>query len=52
MGQAYGKRFSLKLKEAVYKSYVRPPILNESEAWYMNESEIGILQMTERSMVR
>ena len=28
----YGKIFPLKLKEAVYKSYLRPVILNGSEA--------------------
>ena len=48
----YGKRFPLKLKGAVYKSYVRPAILHESEAWCLKESDMGILHRTERSMVR
>ena len=30
------------LKGAVYESYVRPAILYGSEAWYLNESEMGI----------
>ena len=29
----YGRRFYLKLKWAIYKSYVRPAILHGSEAW-------------------
>ena len=37
---------------AVYKQYVRPAILYGSEAWCLKESEMGILQRTERSMVR
>ena len=47
----YG-RFPLMLKGAVYKSYVRPAILYGSEAWCLKESEMGILQRTERFMVR
>ena len=47
----YGRRFPLKLKWSVYKSYVRPAILYESEAWCLKESEMGILRRTERSMV-
>ena len=42
----YG-RFLLKLKGAVYGSYVRSSILCGSEAWCLKESEIGILQRTE-----
>ena len=42
----YGKlpcgRFHLKLKGAVYKSYVRPAILYGSKAWRLKESEMGI----------
>ena len=34
----YGRRFPLKLKGAVYKSYVRPALLYESEAWCLIES--------------
>ena len=48
----YGRRFPLTLKGAVNKSYVRPPILHGSEAWYLKESEMGILRRTETSMVR
>ena len=39
----YDRRFTLRLKRAVCKSYVRPAILNGSEAWYLKESEMGIL---------
>ena len=39
----YCRRFTLKLKEAIYKSYVRHAILYGSEAWSMIESEKGIL---------
>ena len=45
-------RFPLKLKEAVYKSYIGPAILYGSEAWCPKESKMGILQRTERSMLR
>ena len=48
----YGRRFSLKLTGAVYKTYIWPTILNESEAWCLKESEMRILRRTERSMVR
>ena len=41
-----------KLKMAAYRSYVKPAILYGSEAWCLKESDIGILQRTERSMVR
>ena len=40
------------LKGDVYGSYVRPAILYGSEAWYLNESDIGILRRTKRSIVR
>ena len=48
----YGRRFPLRPKGAVYKSYVRPAILYRSEAWCLKESEMGILRRTERSLVR
>ena len=48
----YGRRFPLRLKEAVCRSYVRPAILYGCEEWCLMESEIGILQRTKRSMVR
>ena len=47
----YG-RFSLRLKGAVHKNNIRPAILYGSEAWCLKESEMGILQRTERTMVR
>ena len=48
----YGRRFPLRVKGAVYKSYVQSAIMYGSEAWCLKESEKGILQKTERSMVR
>ena len=33
----YGRRFHLKLKGAVYKSYVRPTMLYGSEEWCLKE---------------
>ena len=47
----HGRRFPLKPKWAVYKSYVRPATLHGNEAWCLEESEMGILR-TEISMVR
>ena len=48
----YGRRFLLRLKGAVCKSYVRPIILYGSEARCLNESEMEIVRRMERSMVR
>ena len=48
----YGRRFPLRLKGAIYKTYVRPAALYGSEALCLKESEIGILCRAERSMVR
>ena len=48
----YGRRFPLRLKGAVYKSYVRSVILYGCETWCLKESEMVMLQRTERSMVR
>ena len=48
----HGRRFPVRLKGDVYESYVRPAILYGSEAWCLKESEMGILQRTERSIVR
>ena len=39
----YGRRYPVKLKAAVYESYVRPAILHGSDAWCLTESEMGIL---------
>ena len=47
-----GNRFPIKLKWAVYKSYVRPAIQFGNEAWCRKDSEIGILQRSEKSSVR
>ena len=33
----HGRKFPLKLKGAVYKSYVKLAILHESEAWCLKE---------------
>ena len=49
---ASGRRFPPKQKGAVFKSNVRPAILYASESWCLRESEMGILQRAERSMVR
>ena len=38
----YGRKFPLKMKVAVYKSYVRPKILNGSEVWCLKGSEMEI----------
>ena len=48
----YGRSFSLMLKGAVYKSNVRPAIQYGIEAWWLKESEIGILRRTDISMMR
>ena len=45
----YGRRFSIKLKMVVYKSYVRSAIMYGSEAWCLKESEEETM---ERCMVR
>ena len=47
----YGRRLPLRLKGAVHKSYIRPAILYGIEAWCLKESEMGIVQRTERYMV-
>ena len=42
-GLLHGRRFPLRLKGSVYKSYVRPAMLYGSEAWCLRVSEMGIL---------
>ena len=42
-GELLNGRFPLKLKGAAYKIYVRPAIMNGSEAWCLKESEMGVL---------
>ena len=39
----YGRRFPLRLKEAIYWSSVRPVILYGSQSCCLKESEMGIL---------
>ena len=39
----YGRRFPLRLKVAVCKSYIRPAILYGGEPLCVKESEMGIL---------
>ena len=51
-GELLYDRFPLRLKGAVYKTCVKPTILYGGEAWCLKESEMKILQGTERSMVR
>ena len=46
------RRCPLRLNVAVHRSYIRSSILYGSEALCLIESEMGILQKTERSMVR
>ena len=48
----YGKRFSLKLKGRVYRTYVRSTMLYGSETWGMREKDVAILMRTERAMIR
>ena len=48
----YDRRFSIRLRGAVYESDVKPAILYGSEECCMKESEMGILRRTKRSMVR
>ena len=38
----YGRRFPLRLHEAVYESCIWPAILYGSEAWCLKECDIGI----------
>ena len=47
----YRRKFFIQLKVAIYKSCLRSAILYQSEAWYLKESEMKILQ-TEKCMVR
>ena len=40
----YGKRFSLRLKRAVYENYVRPATLFRYETWCLKESKMGLFK--------
>ena len=44
------KRFLLKMKGMVYRSYVRLAMLYGSETWCLRENEMAILRRTERAM--
>ena len=46
-----GRRFSLNMKEKVYKSCVRSATLNGSEAWFLREKKMAILRRTKRAMI-
>ena len=48
----FGKRFSLRMKGKLYKSYVRPPRLYGSKTWCLIENEVAILRRAERSIMR
>ena len=39
----YGRRFPIRLKRVVYKSYVRPAILYGSDTWCLKEGDMVIL---------
>ena len=47
-----GRRFSLKIKGKVYKSFVRLAMWYGSEAWCLREEEMAILRRIERAMIR
>ena len=46
-----GKRFSLKMKQKVYKSCVRSAMMYGSDARCLREKETAILRRTERAMI-
>ena len=48
----HGRKFTLRLKGAVYRSYMSLAMLYGSEAWCLKESEMKILHRTQKSMVR
>ena len=48
----YGKMLLLRLKWAVYMSYVRPVMLFGSKVWSLKLSVLGVLWRVERCMVR
>ena len=48
----FGKRFFLRMKGKIYKSYVTSSMLYGSETWCSRENEVAILRRAERSMVR
>ena len=48
----YGRKFSVKMKERIYQSYVRSAMLYGSEMWCLRENEMAILRRTEKAMMR
>ena len=46
-----GRRYSLRVKGMVYRSFVRYAMLYESETWCLRETKMAILR-TQRAMVR
>ena len=48
----YGRKFSVKMKERIYQSYVRSAMLYGSETWCLRENEMAILRKTEKAMMR
>ena len=50
----FRKRFSLWMKEKIYKSYtsIRSTILYESKTWCLRENKVANLSRAERSIVR
>ena len=47
----YGRKFSVKMKERIYQSYVRSAMLYGSETWCLRENEMAILT-TKKAMMR
>ena len=47
----YGRKFSVKMKERIYQSYVRSAMLYGSETWCLRENEMAILR-TKKAMMR
>ena len=39
----YGRKFSVKMKERIYQSYVRSAMLYGSETWCLRENKMAIL---------
>ena len=48
----YRRKFSVKMKERIYQSYVRSAMLYGSEMWCLRENEMAILRRTEKAMMR
>ena len=48
----FRRKFSVKMKERIYQSYVRSAMLYGSEMWCLRENEMAILRRTEKAMMR